>query len=285
MEVFMYKRLRIVFSLSSSNMFDKSLKYFRKEGFLIDQDHDILYITSENPKYENYKKVLNKYGSSYMEDIIYSKEELEKALWLEIKPNNRTQYIQPESINKLKKDCFMHIGGCKNCHPKLKPLKPFRLKKSFRFVRRNSYGTHDSSSDFFISELFKSLLLKSELKGFDIWPVYNKSEKYELKDTYQIHIQEHLPFSMIDQDNIQKLKCPNCGNVFYKIPNCETAIEYHYEKENFKCLNNDIYYTKDYIGANDFLGRFSILISHKFYTFLKQYGFDKDFKFDIPVLE
>ena len=53
----MYKRLRIVFSLSSSNMFDKSLKYFRKEGFLIDQDHDILYITSENPKYENYKKL------------------------------------------------------------------------------------------------------------------------------------------------------------------------------------------------------------------------------------
>ena len=77
-------------------MFDKSLKYFRKEGFLIDQDHDILYITSENPKYENYKRVLNKYGSSYMEDIIYSEEELENASWLEIKPNNRTQFLQPE---------------------------------------------------------------------------------------------------------------------------------------------------------------------------------------------
>ncbi len=280
----MNKRLRIVFPRSNDTL-DKSIKYFKKEGFLIDQDHDILYITSDNSKYEKYKRVLNKYHSSYTEDIIYSEEELENASWLEIKPNNRTQFIQPEKQTMFEKDCYIHIDGCDCCYPKLKQIKPFRLKKSFRFVRRNSYGAHNSGSDFFISELFKNLLLKSELKGFDIWPVYNKSGEYELEDTYQIHIQEHLPFSMLEQNEIKKLKCPNCGNEFYKIPDLKSAKIYRYRKIDFTGMENDIYYTKDYIGANDFLGRFSILISHKFYLFLKQYGFDKDFKFDIPVLE
>ena len=271
---------------------NKHLKKFlerNKIEYTFEEDIDcvIYYLKTDMKNFdkifaEAMKLVKKKKISNYLQtDNEYAEEELEQAEWMEVNVNSRFHYAEPSEIREFEEIYYQKVAGCEDCIYSYKQTDNIRMKKSIRFTgKRNIVGVLNLSSEFFISEKVKKLLEESDLKGFEIWPVYNEKGDMELKNTYQIYIEHTADFAMEPESYKIKHICEKCGRE--RCTMHDEAFQLVYKREEIMKMPYDIFKTKEELGRSGYSSR--TVISQRMYQFFKEHNMTRELKFDVVKL-
>ncbi len=285
----MRKSYRFVNFNFSKNKYLKKFLERNKIEYTFEEDIDcvIYYLKTDMKNFdkifaEAMKLVKKEKISDYLQtEYEYTDEELEQAEWIEVNVNSRFHYAEPSHVGKYKEIYYQKIAGCEDCINSYKQIDNIRMKKSIRFTgKRNIVGVLNIMDEFFISEKVKKLLEESDLKGFEIWPVYNEKGDMELKNTYQIYIQHTADFAMEPESYKIKHICKKCGRE--RCTMHDEAFQLVYKREEIKNMPYDIFKTKEELGRSGPV--FKIIISQRMYQFFKEHNMTRELKFDVVKL-
>lgn len=245
---------RVVFSEQHKNLIDllksKKIKYTDLNGTyeLIINESDI--------NFKEIKEELETIKKSTLIDAVYTNQELDNAKWLTVRSIWNHEY--PTDNYEI------------TIYKKNKQIADFIIKqpnwKSKNFLQM--YWIYD---ELFISPKAKELLNNSKLKGFKFRNTLNKNKKTNT-EIFQLVIEKELKKSLIISE--ESILISKNKKLF------KTGRQQQFKEKNF---NNDvdIIKTKESFGESLIASRM-ILISQKFYKFLKENNLDENLVFE-PV--
>ena len=253
-------------------------------------EHEIEYdkdgyvtVFDDNERFNLINDFMLSHNAWALTEAVYTREEIENAQWLRVggwenmypQPQNEKGYIFTtydttnycEGINDNKSIYY--------CEKGLVQKEPFMLKKEPNWGPRNFMTLIWVSDELFISRKAEEVLKSSNLTGFEIYDVWNKSKK-TMEGIKQIFVKNYLPQG-ISADSIEtRYVCPKCNFTKYQ-PKIGTL---HFHKKIFEGIQDDIVKTTDkfWEAPCDSL----ILITHKFYEVVTNAKLDRGLVFE-PV--
>lgn len=214
----------------------------------------------------------------------YTDEELLAAEWMEMFCLNENYSPLPNDMPKFLSYMYDFEINCEVCRMRVKKQKnSFKFKKSFPFKKYHATRTQ-GSYEIFIDKIFKSLLEKSNLCGYEFIPVYDSSGKMIFDDVFQLKVSNHLSFEMCLNDQYKKIQCQSCGKSYINRPPINTPCRFTYKQNDFSGNIPDIVLTKELIGATSIGADYSLIISNRMYRFLKENNLERDFNFNVIKL-
>lgn len=266
-------------------------------GFNIDEKAVIRFLDNHNIKYnkdettinfemfeddEKFNLINDFMGSNNavrIQDAVYTREEIEGAKWLTVRSSWWSQYPQPEADMKYKYTTYDATNYCDggesdySCGKGLIQREPFILKKEPNWGSRNFMMLNWISDELFINKKTVEMLLNSDLKGFEIYDVWNKSKK-KMEGVKQIFVKSYLPKGISINSIEREYVCPKCGFRKYWLKTGEIS----FNKNIFDGIQCDIVKTSDKFGEGNCDSL--ILVTRKFYDVIKTAKLDRGLVFE-----
>lgn len=220
------------------------------------------------------KDFMNSYSQKPWSELVYTKNDLNDASWLTIRAKWRAEYPQPEDNFEYKKISYNVLNYCDVCGCGLSQQNNFRLKNTPLWGKRNFLMLNWLHDELFTTDVVAQELRRSDLLGFSIRNVDHYKTVKHLPNTNQIQVMSYLQDNMIfeEGDIAQKIKCTKCG--FVKLIRSGTGL-IRFPDDALRNVNSDIVKTSEKFG--DGFDCFSlILVSRKFFDFLKKNNWDKE---------
>jgi hypothetical protein len=210
-------------------------------------------------------------------DVIYSKEELEKAQWFSVRSKFRFEYPQPEDAFEYKNNTYESAKYCLECGCGLEQKDNFRINKAPRWANRHFLMLNWIHDELFTNSLAKECIINERLTGFKFLDVVNHKKNILFDDIFQIYIENKLIAGLVDLNQSVKevLECRSCGKIKY----IYSGKGLTYRKEIFEDLDYDIVKTLETFGDGYTCAR-KILVSKKLYHVINNYKLDKDLVFE-----
>ena len=174
-------------------------------------------------------------------EVIYSQKEIDEAQWLSIRSTWRNCYPQPQKEMGYRVTTYDATDYCDKCGNGLVQKNNFMLQKEPSWGARNFLMINWIHDELFISQKAESVLADSNLTGFDIYDVYNKSG-IVLDGVRQIYVKNYFDDGLMPDSIDRELHCEKCNNRIMRKP-----ILY-YDKETFKNVYCDIIKSKEKFG-------------------------------------
>ena len=259
------------------------MRFLNKHKIKYEKDETtiILYLYEDDANYEFVSKFLNTQGAVDIPEAVYTLEEIERAKWLTVRSSWLSQYPQPEKDWEYMHTTYDATNYCEGnkpmhyCGKGLVQKEPFVIRKAPNWGSRNFMMLNWVWDELFISKKAEEVLMSSNLKGFEIYDVFNKSKK-PFEEIKQIYVKNYLAEGICANSIKRKIVCPKCNFVKYMSKpgyNC-------FHKEIFEDIQVDIVKTTDKFGE---LGCTSlILVTHRFYEVVTNAKLDRGLVFE-PV--
>lgn len=246
--------------------FDKSNSYI-----------GVAYIFEDDEYIEKLYSYYQKVKLSPIIDVIYTKEEYEKAQWYSIRPKFRFEYPQPEDESAYRGVTYNNSKFCNGCGGGLVQKDSFRITKAPKWGKRHFLMLNWIGDEIFISSIAKEVLVSNRIAGLRFLDVINHKKNIVFDDIHQIFVENELEPGLINltQSVKETLNCSICGNTKY----IGSGKEFTFRKEIFENLNFDIYKTYKSFGAGHLCARI-IIISKKLYQIIKDNDLDKGLEFE-----
>lgn len=242
-------------------------KYIQKNNIPVDHREgediaaiDILVSDPHWPWIETYMKQMCMYCQS---DMIFTKEELQAAQWMEVRTIWRTGYPEPTDCCEYENITYTRENWCDECSAGLKQVDSFRIRKVPSWGRRHFFAPYWIEDELFVNDSVKTAFEEAGVTGVNFYPVKNKKGTQVFEGIYQLRIQTVLEESLVvSGDFLHSVSvCKKCGTKKYLLNGCAKS---KYRKEIFENIP-DIVQTGDIFGGMSTIAARNIIISQKVY--------------------
>ena len=210
-------------------------------------------------------------------DVIYTKDEYNKAQWYSFRPKYRFEYPQPEDDFAYKGVSYNDSKFCNNCGGGLTQKDSFRITKTPKWGKRCFLMLNWIEDEIFINTIAKDILVANNITGLNFLEVINHKKNLVFDDIHQIYVKNELKPGLLNlkQSVKESQNCNVCGSVKY----IYSGKGLTFKKEIFDNLNYDILKTNESFGEGHICAR-KIIISKKLYQVIKNNSLDKDVEFE-----
>lgn len=238
----------------------------------------------ENPEDVPWIQKLDQLGILHATALEYTDQELESAVCLTATPicyNN--YYPQPEDDFEYQRVTYRKLIPCQSCGANLIQVNDFCIQQAPKVWKPPFQQINWVADELFISSRVRSLLAASSLTGFSFRTVWSQKTKRPLDSVYQIVIEQISPpaFCPEKMEAVGQTVCPECGTRRYTVPQGTPLV---LRRDVIEEMDADIWKSSEYFGQGGVWARM-ILISNRFYGFLVANHLNRQFRFEIPVLE
>ena len=228
----------------------------------------IVELFEDNKNFKEFARLTKKHKVSRNPPLaVYSQEELDEAQWLSIRSTWRYGYPQPEDDMEYVYTTYDAANYCESCKYGLVQKESFVLKREPNWGTRNFLMINWVHDELFVSKKSESVLRSSDLTGFDIYNVLNKSRE-PLEGTRQIFVQNYLDAGMLPDSVKRELLCKKCGS-----KKIMRNVEICYDKKVFNDIRCDIVKSKECFG--EIVCSRLIFITQKFYKVMTEAKLDR----------
>jgi len=240
-----------------------------------------LEICESDPHWPAIAELMKKGNVICTSETIFSKEELSKAQWLQVRSTWHYEYPQPEGDFFSKNFTYSFDGYCAACGSGLTQTAPFRVKKAPKWGKRSFCQLNWIDDELFLSESAKNVFTDNGIDCISFMPVLNKAGKEELPDFYQLIIPTILESALIAEPPVidDITACPHCGVTKYHTRGNGML---RFKKEAFANAP-DIVKTAEVFGWGSGASR-QIIISQKVYQMITKNRMDRDLVFEVVEL-
>ena len=244
-----------------------------KEG----EDVVAIDILASNPHWPWIEAYLKKINRTAQSDMIFTKEELQAAQWMEVRTIWRTGYPEPTSYCEYENITYTRENQCDECSAGLKQVDSFRLRKVPSWGRRHFFAPYWIEDELFVNDSVKTAFEEAGITGVDFYPVKNKNGKQVFEGIYQLRIQTILEEALVVSDDFvhSVSACKKCGTPKYRLNHCAKS---KYRKEVFENIP-DIVHTGDIFGARSAYAARKIVIGQKTYQTIVANNLDRSLLF------
>lgn len=210
-------------------------------------------------------------------DVIYTKDEYDKAQWYSFRPKFRFEYPQPEDESEYKGVTYNDSKFCNNCGSGLAQKDSFRVTKTPKWGKRHFLMLNWIEDEIFINTIAKEIIVANNIAGLTFLEVINHKKNFAFDDIHQIYVNNELKPGLLNlKQSVKEFRnCNVCGSTKY----IYSGKGLTFKKEIFENLNLDILKTNESFGDGHICAK-KIIISQKLYKLIKNSGLDKDVEFE-----
>ena len=278
----------------------KLTSFLDKQGIKREEKYNvsIFYMYEDEQNFDTINNFMKDNKAVTLPTAVYTKKEIETATWLTVRSSWQSLYPQPQDDMKYKTTTYDDTDYCEG-NPNLcntdsreivfhlkyadKPMfycgkgliqkDSFAIKKEPNWGSRNFMMLHWVFDELFISPKAEEVLRKSDLKGFEIYDVFNKSKK-KLENVKQIFVKNYVDEGFCADAIERTYTCPVCGFKKY----WPKTGAFHFHKEIFTDVKDDIVKTTDKFGEINCESL--IFITQKFYQTVTDAKLDRGLVFE-----
>lgn len=206
-------------------------------------------------------------------EAVFSQKEIDEAQWLSIRSTWRYAYPQPEKDQGYIFSTYNTKNYCDQCGKGLIQKENFTINKEPNWGSRNFLMLNWIHDELFITSKAESILRNSNLSGFSIYDVLNRSKR-KLEKTKQIYVTNHLGYGLSNNIVSAELVCSKCN------------FKKYIRKPEFICYNKNVFENanEDIIKSYEKFGEITcasiIFISRRFYNVIKKNQLDRGLDFE-----
>lgn len=236
-------------------------------------------IAEGNPHYSYVWSIVQQKQLFFLSETIFTKEELDSALWLRVRSQWRFGYPQPEGNFEYDRITYSPENRCLQCNCGLQQVKPFRIKKVPKWGKRFLGELNWIGDELFLNNAAKELLADNKLTGIAFLNVENKKGTEKLSDINQLYIQYVLEPGMEEKQKYirQRSICPTCGRMKY-VPSGVGSLQL---PDRLFRNAPDFAKTQEYFGDGSYAAR-AIIVSQRAYRVITENKMDRGLVFE-PV--
>lgn len=251
---------------------EKNAKFEKTNSYI-----GVAYLCEEDEWKDDLYRVLQKEKVTSLIDIIYTKEEFEKAQWYSMRSKFRFEYPQPEDAFDYRNQTYDNSRYCSSCGCGLRQVEGFRINKAPKWGKRHFLMLNWIEDELFIDTIAQEYIISEKITGLEILDVINNKKNTTFEDIHQIYIENVLDPSLVNMELSVKevLNCRSCGKVKY----IYSGRGLSFKKDTFQGLDHDIVKSFETFGSGHMCARI-IIVSKKFYQVLKKNKLDKDLEFE-----
>jgi hypothetical protein len=250
---------------------EKNAKFEKSNSYI-----GVAYLCEEDAWKEDLYRILRKANEISIVDVIYTKEEFEKAQWYSMRSKFRFEYPQPDDSFSYKSQTYDNSQYCSDCGCGLKQKDSFRLNRDPQWGQRHFLMLNWVHDELFTSTIAKECLINERITGIKFMDVLNHKKNTTFDDIHQIYIDKILEPGLVDLEQSVKevLGCSSCGKTKY----IGSGRGITYRKDVFSGVNLDAVKSFETFGDGLMCSR-KIFVSKKLYQVLKNNKLDKDIAF------
>lgn len=240
----------------------------------------VAYIFEEEEYISKLNFFYQKENISPIIDVIYTKDEFDKALWFSFRPKFRFEYPQPDDESAYRNLTYNSSKFCFDCGSGLIQNDSFRIKKTPRWGKRHFLMLNWIEDEIFCNTFAKDILVANRINGLDFLDVMNHKKNVAFDDIHQLHVKYELEPGLVNfEQSVREIRnCNICGITKY----IYSGKGLTFKKEIFEGLEFDIIKTNELFGEGHICAR-KIIISKKLFQIIKNNGLDIDLVFE-PIL-
>lgn len=237
----------------------------------------IAYLCEEDEWKEELYCILREENIISIIDVIYTKEEFERAQWYSMRSKFRFEYPQPEDDSSYEKLTYDNSKYCSGCGCGLKQKDSFRMNKAPQWGQRHFLMLNWIEDELFSNSIAKECLINEKISGIEFMDVVNHKKNTTFDDIHQIYIDKILEPGLVhlEQSVKEVLKCSRCGKTKY----IGSGRGFTYRKDAFEDVDLDVVKSFETFGDGHMCARL-IFVSKKLYQLLKNNKLDKDIAFE-----
>lgn len=274
-------RHRIAYEIDTIS--DEFVKYLNSQNAIFEKtntDIGVAFIYEEGVYIDELYDYYHKENITPIIDVIYTKEEYDKAEWYTMRSKFRFEYPQPE-------DDYIGITYndkefCPNCGFGLIQKSSFQISKAPKWGKCNFLMLNWIEDELFVNAIVKDVFESEKIIGLKFLEVLKYRKEIAIEDIYQIYIKNELEPGLINIENSVKIirKCNSCNRKKY----IGSGKGLTFKREVFNHLSSDIYKTYEAFG-DGLMHAKVIIVSKKLYNAIKKYNLDKKLEFEPISIE
>jgi len=186
----------------------------------------------DNEKFSSVRAFMTLHNISSISESVYTVDEIDNAKWLTVRSSWRSLYPYPRENMNYIFTTYDTTNYCEGdvpdyyCRKGAKQNECFMLEKEPNWGSRNFLMLNCVEDELFISQKAEETLRDSELTGFDLYDVFNKSKK-RLESIKQVYVNKYLVHGFSDDAIQEALVCPKCGfKKYLSKVECFVALNY-----------------------------------------------------------
>ena len=197
----------------------KAWKKFQKLGIKMEEGGDGKIVqlnyfdTNESdPLWPKVEKIISSTGILATTEIVFTKEEIQSAQWVRIRPEFVHGYPMPDIDGSWRSISFNAGKECSVCGIGRKQVAPIRMKGEPK-LGKNDFITVNWTFDLFTRPEVIDTMFREGISGFEEMQVVHYKSLEPLNTVRQLRIIHELSGGIID-DNLTK-EFPACGHIKY----------------------------------------------------------------------